>query len=208
VLWDRTALARRRVRRAVLRRRRILAALLTGVAVLAGMRSVAAPPEPTVDVLVATHDLAAGTTVSADDLAIVAFRPGSEPDGLVDDPVGELVASAVRRGEPLTDARLLGTSLTDGHPGIVAAPVRLPDAAVVGLLRSGDLVDVLAADPQGGPTEVVASDALVLVVPAVAEDSVADALPGRLVILGLDATDVTAVSGASVTHFLTVAYAD
>ena len=168
--WDRFSLVRRRVRRAVLRRRRLLAALLTGVAVLAGLRSVSAPPEPTVPVLVASHDLAAGTTVSADDLATVEFRPGSEPDGVVRDPEGEVVASAVRRGEPLTDARLLGPSLADGHPGMVATPVRVPDAAVVSLLRAGDLVDVLAADPQGGPTEVLATDALVLAVPAVAED--------------------------------------
>ena len=65
---------------------------------------------------------------------------------------------------------------------------------------------MLAADPQGGPTTRVASDALVLAVPAVSDDAVADALPGRLVVLGLDATEVTAVSGASVTRFLTVAY--
>lgn len=208
MLWDRITLLRRRVRRAVLRRRRLLAALLTGVAVLAGLRSVAAPPEPTVDVLVAAHDLAAGSTISPEDLVRVAFRPGSEPDGVVPDPVGDVVASAVRRGEPLTDARLLGPSLAEGHPGMVATPVRLPDAAVVSLLRSGDLVDVLAADPQGGPTEVLATDALVLAVPAQSEDAVADALPGRLVVLGLGATDVTDVSGAAVTHFLTIAYSD
>lgn len=171
------------------------------------MRSATAPPPPTVEVLVAAHDLPAGTTVATDDLARVGFRPGSEPEGLVDDPVGELVASAVRRGEPLTDVRLLGPAVVEGHPGMVATPVRLPDAAMAGLLRAGDLVDVLAADPQGGPTTRVASDALVLSVPAVSDDAVADALPGRLVVLGLDASEVTAVSGASVTRFLTVAFA-
>lgn len=206
--WDRFALARRRVRRAVLRRRRSISAVLTGVAVLVGMRSLTAPPPPTVEVLVAAHDLAAGTTVSPDDLVVAEFRPGSVPDGLVSAPGGRVVASAVRRGEPLTDARLLGPALVDGHPGLVPTPVRLPDAAMVALLRTGDSVDVLAADPQGGPTDVVASDALVLGVPAVAQDAVADALPGRLVVLGLDATEVTAVSGASVTHFLTLAYSD
>ena len=46
-----------------------------------------------------------------------------------------------------------------------------------------------------------------LAVPAPADDAVADALPGRLVVLGLDSDEVRAVAGASVTHFLTVAYA-
>lgn len=170
------------------------------------MRSLTAPPEPTVPVLVAAHDLAAGATVSPDDLTTQEFRPGSVPDGLVGDPSGRLLASAVRRGEPLTDARLVGPTLAEGHPGLVPTPVRLPDAAMVALLRSGDRVDVLAADPQGGPTVVVAADALVLAVPALSQEAVADALPGRLVVLGLAATDVTAVSGASVTHFLTIAF--
>lgn len=192
----------------MLRRRRLLAALLTGVAALVGMRTVTAPPEPTVAVLVAAHDLPAGTTLTADDLTSVRFRPGSQPDGLAVDPVGELVASPVRRGEPLTDARLLGSRLVGSHPGMVATPVRLPDAAMVSLLRAGDLVDVLAADPQGGPTTVVASDALVLAVPAVSEDVAADALPGRLVVLGLADTEVVEVAGASLTRFLTVAYSD
>jgi Flp pilus assembly protein CpaB len=205
--WTRFAIVRRRVRRAVLRRRRLLAATLTGVAVVVGLRSTAAPPAPTVEVLVAAHDLAAGTTLSADDVVTVGFRPGSEPDGLVGDPVGRLLASAVRRGEPLTDTRLLGPAVAEGHPGLVATPVRLPDAAMVSLLRTGDRIDLLAADPQGGPSLAVADDALVLAVPARSEEAVADALPGRIVVLGLDPVEVTRVSGASVTHFLTVSYA-
>lgn len=207
-MLDRFTSVRRRVRRAVLRRRRLLAALLTGLAVLVGVRSLTAPPPPTVEVLVAARDLGAGTSVAADDLVAVEFRPGSEPDGLVRDPEGRLLASAVRRGEPLTDARLVGPDLAAGLPGVVPTPVRVPDAAVVGLLRSGDRVDLLAADPQGGPTRIVARDALVLGVPAIGADAVADALPGRIVLLGLRATEVTAVAGASVTHFLTVAYSD
>ena len=35
---------------------------------------------------------------------------------------------------------------------------------------------------------------------------VADSLPGRLIVLGLDRSAVPAIAGASVTHFLTVAY--
>jgi len=195
------------VRRAVLRRRRLLAALLTGVAAVAALRATAPPPEPTVPVLVAADDLAAGARITGADLTTVEFRPGSEPAGLVEDPVGRTLATSLRRGEPLTDVRLLGPSLTDGHPGMVATPVRIPDAAMASLLRAGDRVDVLAADPQGGPTTELAASALVLALPAPVDDGVADALPGRLVVLGLAAGDVTEVAGASVTHYLTVAYA-
>ena len=54
-------------------------------------------------------------------------------------------------------------------PGLVAAPVRLADPAVAGLLRPGDRVDVLAApaDPAlGTRTTVAAADVPVLAVPA------------------------------------------
>lgn len=203
----RLASLRRRVRRAILRRRRLLAALLTGIAAVAGLRATAPPPEPTVQVVVAAHDLAAGARVTEADLTTVDFRPGSEPDGLVDDPAGRTLATSLRRGEPLTDARLLGPSLTDGHPGMVATPVRIPDAAMVSLLHVGDRVDVLAADPQGGPTQSLAASALVLALPATADDTAADGLQGRLVVLGLDASEVSVVAGASVTHYLTVSYA-
>lgn len=198
----------RRVRRAILRRRRLLAALLTGVAAVSGLRAASPPPEPTVPVVVAAHDLPAGARVTGADLMTVEFRPGSQPGGLVEDPAGRVLATALDRGEPVTDTRLLGSSLADGHPGMVAAPVRLPDASMVDLLRVGDRIDVLAADPQGGPTRTLASSALVLAIPAPGTDAAAaDALPGRLVVLGLDATDVHGVAGASVTQFLTVAYA-
>ena len=65
----------------------------------------------------------------------------------------------------------------------------------------------IAADPQGGPTVSLARSALVLALPAPVDDAVADALPGRLVVLGLRDDEVEAVAGASVTRFLTVAYA-
>jgi Flp pilus assembly protein CpaB len=203
---DRLAVVRRRVRRAILRRRRLLAALLTGIAAVAGLRATAPPPEPTVPVQVAAHDLPAGARLADDDLVTVEFRPGTEPAGLVDDPSGSTLATSLLRGEPVTRPRVLGPALTDGHPGMVATPVRLPDAAMASMLRVGDRIDLLAADPQGGPTRPLAEAALVLALPAPLDDAVADSLPGRLVVLGLERSEVAAVAGASVTHFLTVSY--
>jgi len=198
--------AARRLRRLVLRRRRLLAALCALVAVWAGLRATAAPPPPRVPVTVAAHDLPAGTLLRADDLTTARFAPGTVPAGHLRDPVGRRLAGPLRRGQPITDTALLGASLVEGRPDLVALPVRLPDTAMAELLRIGDEVDVVAADPQGGPASTVARAALVLGLPPPPADAAADGLPGRLVVLGVRATDVTAVSSATVTHFLTVAW--
>ena len=194
------------VRRAVLRRRRLLAALCALVAVLAGLRATAAPPAATVPVTVAARDVGAGVVLRPDDVVTARFAPGTVPAGHLRDPVGRQLAAPLRRGQPVTDTSLLGDALVHGRPDLVALPVRLPDTAMAELLHEGDEVDVVAADPQGGPASTVARDALVLALPPPPSDAAADGLPGRLVVLGVRAADVTGVSSASVTHFLTVAW--
>lgn len=198
--------AARHVRRAVLRRRRLLAALCALVAVLAGLRATAAPAAMTVPVTVAAHDLGAGAVLRPDDVVTARFAHDTVPSGHIRDPVGRQLAAPLRRGQPVTDTALLGASLVDGRPDLVALPVRLPDTAMAELLHVGDEVDLVAADPQGAAATTVARDALVLALPPPAPDAAADGLPGRLVVLGVAETDVTPVSSASVTHFLTVAW--
>src|SRR4051794_22347004 len=197
----------RRVRRAVLRRRRVLAALCALVAVWAGLRATAAPAPDRVPVTVAAHDLGAGAVLRPGDLTTVGFAPGTVPSGHIRDPVGRQLAGPLRRGQPITHAALLGASLVRDRPDMVALPVRLPDTAMAELLRVGDEVDVISGDPQGGPAATLARGALVLALPPPPADAAADGLPGRLVVLGVRQTDVTSVSSASVTHFLTVAWA-
>jgi Flp pilus assembly protein CpaB len=196
----------RRLRRLVLRRRRLLAALFALVAVWAGLRATAAPPPPRIPVTVAAHDLAAGEVLGAGDLTTVRFAPGTVPAGHLRDPVGRRLAGPLRRGQPITDTALLGAALVRDRPDLVALPVRLPDTAMAELLHVGDEVDVVAADPQGGPASTVARAALVLGLPPPPADAAADGLPGRLVVLGVARADVTSVTSASVTHFLTVAW--
>jgi Flp pilus assembly protein CpaB len=198
--------AARRVRRAVLRRRRLLAALCALVAVLAGLRATAVPPAATVPVTVAAHDVGAGVVLRPDDVLTARFAPGTVPAGHIRDPVGRQLAAPLRRGQPVTDTALLGDALVHGRPDLVALPVRLPDTAMAELLRAGDEVDLVAADPQGGPATTVARDALVLALPPPPTDAAADGLPGRLVVLGVAETSVADVSSAAVTHFLSVAW--
>ena len=203
---DRLTTTRRAVRRTVLARRRLLAGLLTAVAVAAGLHSARAAPPPQVDVLVAAHDLPAGALFAADDVRRVGFAPGSVPEGVARDPAGRTLASPLRAGEPLTDVRLVGPALTDGYPGLVAVPVRLPDAGMAGLLRVGDRIDLVSADPQGRSAETVAADVPVLALPDTPTEVGAAGLTGRLVVVGSEAGEVARIADASVRTFVTIAF--
>ncbi len=192
------------VRRAVLRRRRLLAAVLAAVAVAAGLHAVAAPPPATVPVVVAARDLPAGAELQAADVVAVEFAPGSAPEDLVDDPVGRTLAAPLTRGEPVTDVRLIGPQLADGYADLTATPVRLPDAGMVDLLRVGDLIDLVAADPRGTGAETVAADAPVLAIPSEKAGGPGTAgLPGRLVVVGVGSDEVDTVAAAAVGSFVT-----
>jgi Flp pilus assembly protein CpaB len=203
---DRLVAPVRAVRRALLARRRLLAAVLTAVAVASGIHAAAAPPPTAVDVAVAARDLPAGTVLGPGDLRTVGFAPGSVPAGASYYALGRTLAAPLRAGEPVTDVRVVGPALTEGYPGLTAVPVRLPDAAMVDLLRVGDRVDLVSADPQGSGASVVATDVPVLAVPAVATDTGATGLPGRLVVIGADPAEVSRIADASVRTFLTVAF--
>ena len=196
----------RRVRRAVLARRRLLAALLTGVAVAAGVQAATAPPPPSVGVLTAARDLPAGAVIGSDDLVTVDFAPGSVPTGATRDAVGRTLAAPVRRGEPVTDVRLLGPALTAGTPELTAVPVRLPDAGMVELLEVGDRIDLIATDPQGAGASVVATGVPVLALPSGSAETDASGQPGGLVVVGVASTEVTALADAGVRLFLTYSF--
>jgi Flp pilus assembly protein CpaB len=198
----------RPVRRALLARRRPIAALLAAVAVATGLHAASAEPPPRVPVPVAARDLPAGTVLEADDVRHASFAPGTAPEGIAASAVGRTLAAPLRAGEPVTDVRLVGPALTDGYPGLVAVPVRLPDAGMAGLLRVGDRVDLVSADPQGGAAEVVARDVPVLALPDTAPETGATGLAGRLVVVGAESSEVTRIADAAVRTFVTVAFAD
>jgi Flp pilus assembly protein CpaB len=162
--------------------RRLVASVLAGLAVLTALSVVRPAPPPAVTVLTAAHDLPAGAVLVPADLARAAVPVALVPSGALRPGaavVGRVVAGAVRRGEPLTDVRLLGPSLLASvSPGSVAVPVRFADPAAVALLRPGDRIDVLAAPEPSvagppGAASVVATGVLVLAVGA--RDSPPDA---------------------------------
>jgi len=170
-------------------RRRLLAAGLAGLAVLAALQALRPPAPPTTAVWAAARDLSGGLPITAGDLRRVALPRADVPAGAIPaatSVAGRLLAAPVRRGEPLTDVRLLGPSLLAAlpRPGLVAVPVRVVDGpAAAALVHPGDVVDVLAVTgDSGGPATTVARGVDVVAVPARAEaDAGADG--GGLVIV-------------------------
>ncbi|HSE08435.1 MAG TPA: SAF domain-containing protein [Nocardioidaceae bacterium] len=199
------SLPRRRLRRVVLARRRPLAAVLAGLAVLVGLQAAAPAPPPTRTVLTAAHDLGGGVVLGPGDLARTPLPPESVPDGSASTSaalLGRTTAGPVRAGEPITDVRLVSGSLLDGYPGSVAAPVRVGDHGAVALLRIGDRVDVIAADPQGDrEAVVVAADAPVVAIPRTEDSALAS---GGLVVLAVGNETARDLAAASVSAYLSV----
>jgi pilus assembly protein CpaB len=187
--------------------RRVGATVLAVIALVLALRpgpvaEAAAPPlQP---VVVAARSLDAGRALEAGDLAVGRYPPGTAPAGIVPEPdllVGRVLAGAVRAGEPLTDARLVGPGLTSLLPeGQVAAPVRLADLAVAGLVRTGDLVDVLATGPDAAEAETLASGVRVLAAGGSGDD---DPTAGLLMV-AVDTATAARLAAASTTATLTV----
>ncbi|MET9434690.1 hypothetical protein [Streptomyces sp. NPDC006551] len=88
---------------------------------------------------------------------------------------------------------------------LVSAPVRIADAAAVGLLRPGDRVDVIAAPDsatgEGGKPRVVAAAARVADVPRPGETRPDG---GALIVLSVPRSTATALAGAGITSRLAV----
>lgn len=196
-----------RVRRAVLARRRGLALVCLAAAVLTGMHAVRPTPPPSVAVLTAARDLPAGTELATADLETRHFAAGTVPDGVLGaQAAGRTLATGVRRGEPITEDRLVGQTLsTDAS---LAVPVRLPDAGMAALLHVGDRIDLVATSPRSGQSSVLAYDVPVLALPRSTTRplSMTEGGSGALVVLGVDPAQVTTVSGAATARVLTFAF--
>lgn len=114
-------------------------------------------------------------------------------------------ASAVSADSPTGQDPLAREKRKPPAVRLVAAPVRIADAATVRLLRPGDRVDVIAAanSPSGTETDahVVATDARVAEVPRTGETPPDG---GALVVLSVPRSTATVLAGAGVTSRLAV----
>jgi Flp pilus assembly protein CpaB len=177
-----------------------VAAVLTGI-------SAAAPEGPTmISVVKARSQLPAGSVVSTADLLLDRVAASDVPDGVLTDPValvGKTLAAPVAENQMMTplaatDAR---TSVPRGH---VIAPLRLADATLAGLLRPGDLIDVIAADPQAGQATVVAGGARVVTIPQAPEEGAGSGPEGALVLIDVDAHTASVVAQAAAAATLSI----
>jgi Flp pilus assembly protein CpaB len=201
--------------------RRPLAALFaaagTGFALLA-LQPDSAPGEK---ILVASRDLPSGTTLRHGDLRTVSVPSAAVPAGALHDlEQGRVLAGPMRRGEPLTDVRVISSTLLKGYgQGTVATPVRIADATSVQIVHPGDRVDILAppttdelvgplplqASPNGPPDSPTTGARLIVTsVPVVAVPRPRPGTQGALVVLATSRSQAAALAGAGPRLALTI----
>lgn len=196
--WTRTVLARR-----------VTAGALVVLAAVAAFRS--DPHGDRVDVVVAARDIGPGTTLTAGDVSVEKRSVETVPDGAAGDTttvLGSTLAGPARRGEVLTDVRLLGRRLTEAAAGSDArvVPIHPADAALIDLVHPGDVVDVVAAastDPGADPLSaprIVAAGGVVVLVSEQRTNTAAD----RVVLVALPAAAAVAVAGAALVQPVTL----
>jgi pilus assembly protein CpaB len=156
-------------------RRRLVVAALTGISVVCGLTALQPSRPATQRVWVAARNLIGGEPIASADVTLVRIPVQNVPAdalGADSDVIGRLLAAPMRRGEPLTDVRMLSPALLSATstPDDLAVPVRVADGpATLALVHAGDLIDVIAApDPDGGGpplTFTVVQDVRVLATP-------------------------------------------
>jgi Flp pilus assembly protein CpaB len=198
--WTRTVLARR--------------VAAGGLVVLAGVATLRSNPDrDRVEVVVAARDLTPGTALTPDDVRIEKHSATTVPDGSqanLNAVVGSTLASPTRRGEVLTDVRVLGSRLAESTagPGARIVPLHLADSALIDLVRVGDVVDVLAAPATASQaatpaaSKVLATDAVVVLVSARQKVQAADS--DRVVLVALPARVANTVAGSALGQTVTL----
>ncbi|MHC9296644.1 SAF domain-containing protein [Mycobacterium sp. LTG2003] len=196
--WTRTVAARR--------------AVAAGLVVLAAIAAVRSDPRGDyTDIAVATRDLAPGAELTAADVQLESRSAATLPEGArsdLDGIVGATLAGPVRRGEVLTDVRVLGPRLAESAAGPDAriVPLQLGDAALLDLIRPGDVVDVLTVTedspdaPQPARPVVVATDAVVVLV----SDKPKATGGNRVALVALPARSANEVAAASLVRAVTL----
>lgn len=194
--------------RAVSWHRRKLAVLAAIGAVLTGITALAPDGPPSVAVVRATSRLAAGATVTSAAVEVERVPEAAVPREALTDPaavIGKTVLGPVAEGTVLTALDVVSPSATAA--GRVVAPLRLADADVAALVRAGDSVDVLAAEPEAGAAVVVARGVRVLTVPEPVDSSGLSAGPaadGALLLVEVTPEVATRLAQAAVAATISI----
>jgi Flp pilus assembly protein CpaB len=198
--WSRTVAARR-----------IAAAGLVVIAAVAALRS--DPDGDRTEIVVAAHDLAPGVELTEADVRVETRTATTVPDGSTSDVsvvIGATLAGPARRGEVITDVRLLGPRLAESTAGPNAriVPLHLADSALLDLIRTGDVVDVLAATTSDtgddSRPQVIATEAIVVLVSE--KQKGAGSGSDRVVLVALPAHTANEVAGAALVQTVTLTF--
>jgi Flp pilus assembly protein CpaB len=181
-----------------------------GLVVLAGIAALRPDPgDRRSDVVVAAHDLSPGLALSAADIKLEKRSATTVPDGVqmtIDALIGATLAGPARRGEVLTDVRVLGSRLAGltAGPDARVVPLHLADAAVLDLIRPGDVVDVMGAADAGTDAKptLAASDAIVVLVSP--KQKAAGAGDDRVVLVALPAGAAHSLAAATLVQTVTL----
>jgi Flp pilus assembly protein CpaB len=154
----------------VSRNRRLTVALLLCLATGISVQQLTPASEQRVSILVAAHDLAAGTSLTVSDFTTVGVPPDLAISGALEDHVslvGRQLASPLTKGQIPTESNLLGPGLLTGAPvGSAAVPLRMADPSSIQLLSPGQLVNVVltaaGSYDESRQTEVLAASVPVL----------------------------------------------
>jgi pilus assembly protein CpaB len=186
--------------------RRKLAVLAAVAAVLTGI-SAAAPEGPSmITVVKAKSQLPGGTVVSAADLVLDRVATSDVPQGALTDThalIGKTLAAPVAENQIMTPLTAIAAR-TSVSPGHVIAPLRLADTALGALLRSGDVVDVIAAGTQTEQAVVVAAGARVVTIPDLPDERAGPGPDGALVLIEVDAQTGSIVAQAAASATLSI----
>jgi pilus assembly protein CpaB len=188
--------------------RRKLAVLAAIGAVLTAVTAAAPSGPPTLRVVRAVNELASGAVVTAADVRLADVVEGALPDAPLTDlgtAVGRRLTGPVARDQVLTGLDLMASPGMLG-PGRVIAPLRLADADVARLVQAGSMIDVIAADPEGGGAKPIAQSVRVLLVPARPNDDsqTQTADNGALILVDVDVPTATLLAQAAASSRISV----
>lgn len=152
------------------------------------------------------RDLPAGQVLTAADVRIVTRT--DLPDGAlsaVQDAVGRTLSAAVRRGEIVTDARVVDRSGPQPGPGRVATPVRMADQQSLELLAPGMHVSLIGITQDSGGVRL-ADDAIVLSIRGASPSGPMTATNGRVVVFAVRTADAQLVASSALSDELTFTF--
>lgn len=150
--------------------RRVIAVGCAGVAAVLTLSMVQPGGAPTSAVVVALHDLPAGSAVTEDDIHIVQLETSVQWDGLSEKPdalLGRILAHSLAANQPITASDLVGPHLLDGlDANLVAVSIPIGNGSTRELLHTGDFIDLYGSGMDySAPAVLVAHRALVLAIP-------------------------------------------